>query len=397
MFFTSLPLRAVSKMFSAGNIQTEGISGSLATGIQFEKMNFEDGSNSFSLEKFSFRYSLFDYFLKKEINISEINVGKMTVHIQPQSDDGSKTDQPKSPQTQRDTSQDKPLQFKNFRSVRIAKVDISNIQIDHSLLKEPLQIDSLQIRDWSMINGRLTFNKFDLNSNVFDLNLATTASSEYSISLVLKPTYLKILKAPVSFKGNLRIQDGKFDKQVFNLAAFGDKVILKFDETDQLALQINELDLRDYLNEFIPLMGKMSLHANIGSDVANIFSTFKTPDGSFTMGTKNFILLPEGTSLTPNDDGKGFTIHLAAESSENSPKMKVEFTKKFITSGDDNTPINQDHPLKIELSSTTKISENDLMADLLFSKKFKALTVAEKEALDNHKKYFQLLVRNPPF
>jgi hypothetical protein len=396
VFYTSIPLKLVSRLLSVMKVETQGLSGNLASGVHVDRLGFGSGENHFILEQFSLSYSgLWDYFVKKEINVSELSVGKLSIKLETTV---RKTKTPDKISFKTKSTEPRPdsISDNNHRAIHVAKIDVSNVEIDFSTLKAPFQLENWQVRNLSIVDGKIEFEKFAVNSNMLDLNLEhgpanpntkeTPTSTDKTIKFVLKPTYITKLRNPVSAEGRLRIDNGNFDKSAFFLSAFDGKFNLKFNESGTLVLNVIDLNFPDYFNEPLPIK-RINFNASLGPELGDLTS-FKIDQGEFYIGTGKISFIP-GSVFTALGDSDQLQLHIAAAAEAEGTRIAAQMTRNIAKSdpGRQTAEKSTEFP-KIELSSEPKLSEEDMLAKLMFSKKFLALSTQEKQEVMYSKIYY---------
>jgi hypothetical protein len=400
-YFTPVPINFIVKILNSMHVQTEGMTGTLASGLKIKKISFGEKDNHFEMEDFSFHYSgLWDYYIKKELNISEVEIGKMVVKL---TTEINKTTQanPNQPVPTQSPVQPKfeAVNFPKelFKKVIISKIDIRNVTIDFNLFPESLVLDQLEVLDWTNIDHKVEFTKFLIESNAFSLALekglneltekSSPTATEKSVKLTLKPTYLKRLKAPINFEGHIRIDDGKFDRAAFKLYAFDQKFNLQFKGSDLLVLEVKDLNFNDYLNESIPLIERLSFSASWGPDFSNL-NTLQLSSGNFKIASKNFVLNPADSFVKLDEFSRGIQIRLSTTLQEDKMETKGVLAHTILPTNSENKEMLA-QPWKLELSSSPKIVPEEMMANLFYSKKVKQLSKEDKATLSDKMSHFQ--------
>lgn len=391
VFYTSLPLVPIAKMLNAIGVKTEGLTGSIASGVYVEQVSFGNKENLFILDKFKLSHNgLWSFFVKREINISELSVGKLSVKVKatPPSERNSVKQRP-SPAPPAARAEPGVAGF--GRNISIGKIDISNVEIAFSELQKPFLLDSLQIQKLTVVKGKLDFEKFTINSNAADIALdygpsdpespGTPSSTDKIIHLVLKPTYIKALKTPVSIDGRMRVDAGTFDRKVFFLTAFGDKAGLKFSDAGLLELQVKDLNLNDFLTDTQPIQ-RVSVHATFDPNIRDA-TMLKIVQGEFYIGLAKFVVSP-GVALTPLTEPAQIQFRMTGTTE----LRRILITALITQDLDAGSKVGNTEASvlgKISLSSEPKRRAEDVLSLLYYGRNYSALKGKEKSQVALHK------------
>jgi hypothetical protein len=374
LFYSPAPYWAASFLLGKIGIEVNGVAGSLTSGIHVDRLSFGNEGNSFTLENFTLRYEgLWDfYFKRKPLEISELTMARVVIKARTESGAAAGTVAAVEPSSQ------------GQRRVHIAKFDIGTVVLDIPSLSVPFQIDNWHIRNLSSVGGKLDFESFSVRSNMLDLDLAhgpphptlkeTPTSTDVAVALILKPTYFSWLKAPLSLGGRMRVDNGEFDRSAFILSAFGDKASLKFNAAGLLALNAHDLDLTDFLTGPLPLR-RIQADVTLGPDCRDL-TTLRINSGELGLGSTSLNVVP-GPVLERVAGSDKLRFHVAAISRGEGRRFSAE-----VSNGD---PSGAPGSLKLELSSVPKLPDDELLAQLLFSKPYSMLTDEERQVLASRK------------
>ncbi len=361
LFHTSLPIRGLVAMLNQDpDVQIEGVSGSLSSGFEVQKVRIKDeNGKTNALDDIRLKYQSED----DAFVITDIHVGRGHLYI----------DRSKITETKKESSPDdgtiRPLHTSdedtNARFI-IQKISINDVTIEdvgsgEKFHLEKIELDSLDIgKEFSM--GRLVVKSTDCDLEILPVDGAKTGKA-FTVKGLFKPGLHENLTAPLDVQG--RIDAGDPDHVQVNLSGFGGKVVVK-GEGKSMDLRIQGLKPADYFKKSPPVD---AIDLAVTQD-----ETAGKAEGTLTIGGKRFAFDPAVAGskaiakgvlkATHKTDKVAYTIGVP---------LDVESERFF--------------PL-MQLTTKPVMTLNDAVAGLLYDKTHDALTPEEKKRVEDALPYF---------
>lgn len=364
---TSLPLRSVTKLIEEGgadsNLKITGVSGSLASGLTFKQVKWDDGE----ITDMRFRYSgLMDVIRHEELVIQEMHVGSATLLTT------FFTESSEDPKTQ-STDGSTPIGESKDPPLRLLQIDL--VSLNRIIIKNPITGNTLSIPmiKWTGFKAEkgagLELGDIEADSDHLVIKTTTPPDSDYQkrVEITLLPKLHTSILKPIRIDAHFGQKD---DKPFSDIKAFDEAVhfIQTTDGTQKLLA--TGANLADFIDA--PLPHQLQLDAEITSpDTAD--ATLTVRGGSFILGTKSFAIQPTTvTGIAEKPEGTGFL----ALCRKDDTKIRYEIP---VTE-----PKDQQRSFTPVLTSTPAMKPEDLMALLFHDRNFSDLPPAEQEKLRKH-------------
>ncbi len=384
---SSLPLRFVTDLIEDGNsesnLKLSGVSGSLSSGLSFQKVTWNDGE----ITDMRFRYSgLMDVIRRNELIIHEMHVGSATLNTTFFTESPEKTaaegqaqaeatDDPSSEAVSTDTpapkgeSTEPPLRLLQIDRVSLNQIIIKNPTSGHTITIPKIEWTGFKAEQ----GAELEFGNLEANSDHLVIKTTNPKESVYQkhVEISLLPKLYASIRKPIRIEAYLGQKDGN---PIFDIKAFDQSVhfIQTADGTQQL--RATGANLADFLDG--PLPNNLQLDATFSKSETPA-PTLTVRSGSFLLGTKSFEIQP--TTVTGPDDKPEGTILLALHRADDIQiRYEIPVTETKT----------KDQSFLPVLTSTPTMSPEDLMALLFHNQKFTDIAPADQEKLRQYTTWF---------
>lgn len=356
LMHSSVPLRSVASMIeeagAASHLKVTGVSGSLSSGLSFDKMVWDDGE----MADVRVRYSgIMDLIRRKRLILHEVHVGK-AVFSASFRDNTTTEEEPASSSQAGGKTSDPPLKL-----FQIDRLSLNNILIKDNTTGATLEIPKLEWTGFKAENGRLELGKLDAESDHLSINTTAAATMPYDkrFEIAIMPKMHERIRKPIRIVIESGYEGGEL---IFDLKAFDGA--LQLSAADGLTrIRTEGLNLADFIDA--PLPNQLQLDADIAEP------TFTVRAGSFLLGAKSFEIRPTTVSGKETEGTAFLAIHRAGDT-----EIRYEISEGKEQSF---TPV---------LTSTPAMSPEDIMALLFHDRDFAALPPPDQEKLRKHMTWF---------
>lgn len=368
---SSLPLRTVANLIEESgadsNLKITGLSGSLASGLSFKTVKWDDGE----ITDMRFRYSgLMDIIRRKQLIIHEMHVGSATLNTTFLTESPEETaTQSTAESSSKSESTEPPL-----RLFQIDRVSLNQIIIKNSTTGNTITIPKIEWIGFKAEKGApLEFGNFEADSDHLVIKTSNPSASNYQkrVEITLMPKLDPRILKPIRIDAYLGEQN---DKPFFGIKAFDETVTLTTAADGNQHLRAADANLADFIDA--PLPNHLNLEADMTEPEA-ADATFSVRSGSFILGTKSFAIQPT-VVVRPKEKTEG-TAFLAL-CREGATEIRYEIPLAETE--------NQDSSLTPVISSTPAMKAEDLMALLFHDQKFSALPPLDQEKLRKRMSWF---------
>lgn len=378
LMHSSLPLRAVGSMIETGgadsNVEVHGLSGSLASGLHFDRISWDEGE----IEDVRVSYSgPFRFLFRKELILHEVHVGKAHLtadwSFDKESESRTTRERGETRDDWRDSRHDPPAETP-LKLFRIDRVSLNDIVLTDRATGVTFSIPSLQWSGFRVAGEEIDFGTLSAESDWFEIETHAPSAEPYQRKFVLTllPAMNELIRQPLDVTCDLGVEQGD---PVFDLRAFGDTARLTVGADQRGRLAVAGLNLADYIDG--PLPQNVSLRADV-ADAGHETGFMRIEGGSFDLGQRTFELEPGTPGL--EGDPLEHSILLAR-----SPGDGVEIRYEIPMTGedeDDGAPVPR-------LTSTPEMSPERLLAEVFHGADPADLTDEQQARLDGWSGWFR--------
>ena len=371
LMYSSLPLRYVADLIEKGdttsNLKITGVSGSLASGLNFKKVTWDSGE----IADMRFSYSgIMDIIRRDQLIIYEMHVGSATFNT---NDFTDKPQDEKKPPTETSSSTSKSKE-PPLRLLRIDRVSLNKIIVKNTATGEVVNIPKIEWTGFKAEKGKpLQFGDLMANSDQLVIKTSNPSNLEYQkrLEITLMPQLDKRILKPINIDALL---GEKNDKAVFDIKAFDKTVTFTKGSDGTQHMSAAGVNLTDFIDAPFPNHFHLDATAT-KSETAN--STLTVRSGSFLLGTKAFEIQPT-TVMIDKAKPKGIAFLALHRADATEIRYEIPVTESE-TQEQNMTPI---------LTSKPAMSPEDLMALLYHDRKFTTLAPSDQEKIRKHMTWF---------
>ena len=368
---SSLPLRTVTRLIEKGgadsNLKITGVSGSLASGLSFKQVKWDDGE----ITDMRFRYSgIMDVMRRKELIIYEMHVGSATIDHNFLNDESeekeSKSTDASSP---RGKSTEPPL-----RLLRIDRVSLNQIIIRNTSTGNTIHIPKIEWTGFKAEKGgALELGNLEADSDHLVIKTSTPPASDYQkrLEITLMPKLDARILKPVRIDAYLGEKDSKAH---FDIKAFDETVTFTSGADGNQQIRAEGADLADFIDA--PLPNKLNLDASL-ADPESADSTLTVRSGSFLLGVKSFEI-QANTIIGPEQNAGGAAFLAQCRTGDTEIRYEIP-----VSENQEN-----EQSFTVILTSTPAMNPEDLMALVFHDRKFSTLLTPDKEKIRKHMPWF---------
>lgn len=384
-----LPLRFVTKLIEEGGTDSKlkitGVSGSLASGLGFKKIEWNDGE----ITDLRFRYSgIMDLIRRKELIIYEMHIGSATLNTtfftdsteknpehSPETED-PETSIPTKPEPEPDTltadpSSPAPDPSSDFplRLLRIDRVSLNQITIKNPSTEHTITIPKIEWTDFKVEkNADLQLGELQADSDHLVIKTSTPPASNYQkrVEITLLPKLDPRILKPILIDALI---GEKNNKPIFDIKALGDTLTLTSGADGTQRILAKTANLADFIDA--PLPNQLHLEAEIDEPTLTVRS------GTFLLGTKAFEIQP--TTATETNEKPAGTVFLALHRGDD---IEIRYEIPVIESKQ------QQQSFTPVLTSIPTLPPEDLIALLFHDQDFSTLPPQDQEKLRKHLTWF---------
>lgn len=374
---TSVPLRFVANLIEDGSksssLKLSGLSGSLSSGLSFEKVTWNDGE----ITDMRFRYSgLMDVIRRDELIIHEMHIGSATIYKDSAADKTKKTENDSSTTSSSDTSASTgSSKDSGLKLFQIDRVSLNKIIIKDRTTGKTIDIPKIEWTGFRAKKGaEIQFGDLVANSDHLVIKTSNPPGPVYQkrFEITLLPKLDDRILKPIKINADL----GEKDSQaIYDIKALDETVIMTKDKSGTQQFITKDANFADYFD--IPLPNKVNFHVS-ETESAIKESTSSINQGSFLLGNKPFEIQPL-TFKTAEDSDPNHSITAVHRASG----MEIRYE----------VPMNQ--PTFIaNLTSTPAMSPENLLAFIYHDSEFSTLSAPEKEKIRKNKEWFTFNNKN---
>ena len=357
LMHSSLPLRGVASMIegvgSQSHLKVTGISGSLASGLQFNKMKWDDGE----ISDVRLRYSgIMDVIRRKQLILCEVYVGSALIDTNFQNDKPQAAESPK-----KSTPEGKPTDW----PLRLLQID--RVSLNHLVIKDRASGVTLNIPkfDWTGFKAekgsKVEFGNLDADSDYLTVKTTGPRSSRYQrrFEVGIMPKMHEGILKPIHIATELGLENGKL---IFDLSALDETVRMTVGADGIGRLHAEGANLADFIAG--PLPQNLMIDAEAGTPDASEPS-IKVNGGSFQLGMKSFEIQPTPAE-GPQDQAKASVLLAVSRDTDRQFRYEVSVSDA------------EHESFKPLLTSTPPMSPEDILATLFHGTAFSSLSLTDQ-------------------
>lgn len=300
IFYTTLPMERLQSGLYASGIRMKGISGSLRSGFVIQRIDWQDGPDSFELEDLYIDLaSDIRPFLKEQIRLKKLTVGRAKLKLVSNSETSlSPLDQP---ELETEAVQVRPRKTRKespFASLTVDEVDLR--QLTAILEEKTFSINRFYTSNLVMKGKVVELGRVYVDSPDFAINLMNARADDGFIQLdqplqvtLRKSLYPQVLRSDLDFQ--LKMRGESSDPLSLEASAFKQRLRVQRDGT-RLKMDLNEWSPGHHLQGYWPL-NRLQLNLDSRGDLKTIFLTAPI-QGKIFLHNVPFIVAPQQSLLT---------------------------------------------------------------------------------------------------
>ena len=374
LLHSSLPLRIVeSAIEETGEVEIDGLEGSLSSGFSVEKFRFKTDVDQWSeLNDINLSYESkkSSFFGADKIIIDDVSVKSGTIYakwdpalqkidLTPIISDALKNNKIK-------------VQFNGNSSggdFAIKNASINDLEIVNTTSDESLIIDDVTLQDFSIEDGKLeSFGQLSATSSQVDIRTTESnhfADKDVSIALVgtLKAGIDSRLAQDFTFNVDFGTSNDLKDQDA--VISLFDKAMVISSSSDGATVKYSDFALKSYLSDASANLAPSRINLKLKFDKHDEFIEEISDDGSVTLGNVEFTNF---RLATPGDSNQ-----LMGDATLDGKQVTFSFEVDSVYS-----------PwAKLQLQSPDFESQEDLWAEVFFGTEFSELTSEQQELIAN--------------
>lgn len=366
---SSLPLDGVvaliEKNGSQSNIQINGVSGSLSSGVCFDKMTWDGGEVIDARVQFS---GILDLIRGKQLIFHDVHVGSAKMDI------AAFNHLFQSKQAAPSIAAATPVSHGKGSSGPVDRMQINQLSLNRLEIRDSstgfsTMIDKLEWTGFKVEHGKLVdFGKINLESDYLAFKNTTSPLEDFQNRLeasIMPKMHESVLKPiPITLDFN-----HKNVSSSIALNALDGAVAISGSEDGNVSIRAKGANLAEYINH--PLPQNLYLDAE-RTNINNGHAKIKINNGTFQLGVKNFMIPPQ--EFTSEDkDPKVLTLLAKCQDGETEfryelPIAEIKLEKEAL------------FPLPV-LTSTPALPKTEILALVFHGSSFTTLTPQEQDKL----------------
>jgi hypothetical protein len=357
---TALPLRSVANLIeedgAESNLRITGVSGSLASGLTFQKVAWDDGE----ITEMRFRYSgIMDVIRRKQLIIHEMHVGSATLDTTFLADSNEDAETAAA-----DTSAPKGKSTEPpLRLLQIDRVSLNKIIIKNPATGDTVNIPTIEWTGFKAEKGApLQLGDLFADSDHLVIKTSNPTASAYQkrVEVTLMPKLDAKILQPIRIDAHLGEKDGK---AVFDIKAFDETVTFTTGADGRQHLRAAGANLTAFIDA--PLPDRLQLDAEVTGPTLTVRA------GSFLLGGKSFEIQPTTVSEDQTEGAALLALHR-----EGGTEIRYMI------------PAGKNPSFIPALTGTPAMSPEDLMALIFHGREYSALAPADREKLRERMEWF---------
>jgi hypothetical protein len=374
---TSYPLKYVANLIEAlgsdSNLKLSKPSGSISSGIGFQKITWDNGE----ISDMKFRYSgIMDVMNEKKLIIHEMSIGSAKIYTDSSKDGLTETKTDETTDTEDPSSAPSTTKSSGKQSLKLVQIDrisLNKITIENRITGKTIDIPKIE---WTGFKaepgGEVQLGNLETKSDHLSIKTTDIQIADYrkKVEITLLPKLNETILKPIDIEALIGFKDGK---EIANIKAFDDTMTLEFDEIDTRKLVLRDTNLNEYLD--MPLPNQINLEVSV-TDMENGESSLTISKGTLALGQKTFEIQPIKNQILKKSDK-----HIILQSIHREGDVEI----RYEMPPNQNT-INQE--TKFKLISSPEMSPDDLMAFIYHNRKFSELDTAQQQKIRKYMEGF---------
>jgi hypothetical protein len=372
---TSYPLKYVVNLIEAlgsdSNLKLSKPSGSISSGIGFQKITWDNGE----ISDMKFRYSgIMDVINEKKLIIHEMSIGSAKIYTDSGKNSLTETTTGETTDTEDPSSVPRTTKSSGKQSLKLIQIDrisLNKITIENRITGKTIDIPKIE---WTGFKaepgGEVQLGNLETKSDHLTIRSTDIKTADYrqKVEIELLPKMNETILKPIDIEALIGFKDGE---EIVNIRAFDGTLTFEKNAMNTVKFVFRGTNLNEYIDS--PLPNQINLEAS-ATDPDQGTSAITMSKGTLVLGQKNFEIQPV-VNETIVGSGENVKIRAICRDGENEIRYEIPFNQ--------NTP---GSAIKSKLNSSPEMAPEDLMAFIYHNRKFSELDAAQQQKIRKYMK-----------
>lgn len=372
---TSFPLKYVANLIEAlgsdSNLKMSKPTGSISSGIGFQKITWDNGE----ISDMKFSYSgIMDVMNEKKLIIHEMSIGSARIYTGSVKD--SQTETATGDTTDAEDPSSEPVASNSsgkqgLKLIQIDRVSLNKITIENRTTGKTVDIPKIEWTGFKAVSGgEVELGNLETKSDHLTIRTTDIKTADYrkKVEIELLPKMNDAFMKPINIEAMIGFKDGE---EIANIRAFDGTLTFEKNALNTVKFTFRGTNLNEYIDK--PLPNQINLDAS-ATDSGHGSSAITMSKGTLMLGQKTFEIQPV-VNETIVGSGENVRIRAICRDGENEIFYEIPFNQNTLNSG-----------TKSKLNSNPAMTPEDLMAFIYHNRKFSELDAAQQQKIRKYMK-----------